>query len=193
MDYSLPGSSVHGILQARILEWVAIPFSRRSSWPRDWPQVSHIAGEFFTTWATRETILQLKTKQNKTKFCQKRTEKSTTWLMLLSDNQKVLEISKVGQRDNLIPISKMKEYSSENDRWIISIKVVQAEYAILLSHYNTLPSIRTWSWRERQAHLYLTAQMRKRRCKVLTVLTQGKTGCQASTRVRAPVASLPDQ
>ena len=36
--------------------------------------------------------------------------------MLLFDNKKVLEISKVGQRDNLIPISKMKEYSSENDR-----------------------------------------------------------------------------
>ena len=49
MDYSLPVSSVHGILQARILEWVAIPFSRRSSWPRDWKQVSCIAGRCFTT------------------------------------------------------------------------------------------------------------------------------------------------
>ena len=44
MDCSLPGSSVHGILQARILEWVAIPFSRGSSWPRDWTRVSCIAG-----------------------------------------------------------------------------------------------------------------------------------------------------
>ena len=44
MDYSLPGSSVHGILQARILEWVAIPFSRGSCQPRDQTQVSHIAG-----------------------------------------------------------------------------------------------------------------------------------------------------
>ena len=43
MDYSLPGSSVHGILQARILEWVAIPFLRGSSWPRDWTWVSWIA------------------------------------------------------------------------------------------------------------------------------------------------------
>jgi len=49
MDYT-----VHGILQARILEWVAIPFSRRSSQPRDQTQVSHIAGRFFTNWATRE-------------------------------------------------------------------------------------------------------------------------------------------
>ena len=43
---------VHGILQARILEWVAFPFSRGSSQPRDQTQVSHIAGEFFTSWAT---------------------------------------------------------------------------------------------------------------------------------------------
>ena len=45
---------VHGILQARILEWVAFPFSRGSSWPRDQTQVFHIAGGFFTSWATRE-------------------------------------------------------------------------------------------------------------------------------------------
>ena len=42
------------ILQAIILEWVAIPFSRESSWPRDWIYVSCIAGKFFTIWATRE-------------------------------------------------------------------------------------------------------------------------------------------
>ena len=45
---------VHGILQARILEWVAILFSRGSSQPRDLTQVSHIAGRFFTTEATKE-------------------------------------------------------------------------------------------------------------------------------------------
>ena len=45
---------LHGILQARILERVAIPFSRGSSWPRDQTQVSYIAGRFFTIWATRE-------------------------------------------------------------------------------------------------------------------------------------------
>ena len=48
MDYNLPGSSVHGILQARVLEWVAIPFSRGSSQPRDQTQVSRIAGGLFT-------------------------------------------------------------------------------------------------------------------------------------------------
>ena len=50
VDCSPLGSSVHGILQARILEWVAIPFSRGSSWPRDWTQVSHTGGKFFTIW-----------------------------------------------------------------------------------------------------------------------------------------------
>ena len=49
-----PGSSVHGILQARTLERVAFAFSRGFSWPRDWTQVSHMAGRFFTFWATRE-------------------------------------------------------------------------------------------------------------------------------------------
>ena len=55
-DCSLPGSSVLGVLQSRILEWIAIPFSRRSSWSRDWTQVSYIAGRFFTVWAIREEL-----------------------------------------------------------------------------------------------------------------------------------------
>ena len=54
MNCSLPGSSVHGIPQARILQWVAFPFSRGSSPPRDGTQVSLIVGGFFTSWATRE-------------------------------------------------------------------------------------------------------------------------------------------
>ena len=52
IDCTPPGSSVHGILQARIMEWVAIPFSRVSSQPRDWTQVSRIAGRILTLWAT---------------------------------------------------------------------------------------------------------------------------------------------
>ena len=59
MDCSLPGSSVHGISQARTLEWVAIPFSRGPSWSRDQTQVSCTAGGFFTLWATREAPLSL--------------------------------------------------------------------------------------------------------------------------------------
>ena len=53
-DCSLPGSSICGILQARILEWVAISFSRGSSQPRDRTRLSCIAGRRFTIWATRE-------------------------------------------------------------------------------------------------------------------------------------------
>ena len=54
MDYT-----VHGILQTRILEWVAIPFSRESSQPRDQTQVSYVAGRFFTSWAIRKACQNL--------------------------------------------------------------------------------------------------------------------------------------
>ena len=57
LDCSPPGSSVHGILQARISGWVAYPFSSGSSQPRDWTQVFCIAGGFFTSWATREALI----------------------------------------------------------------------------------------------------------------------------------------
>ena len=54
MDSNLPGSSFHRIFQARVLDWVAVSFSRRSSQPRNRTQVSHIVGRRFTIWATRE-------------------------------------------------------------------------------------------------------------------------------------------
>ena len=56
MDCSLPGASIHGIFQERVMEWVAISFSRVSSRPRDWTQVSNIAGRRFTVWATKEAL-----------------------------------------------------------------------------------------------------------------------------------------
>ena len=55
----LPGSSVPGILQARILNWVAVPFSRGSSQPMDQTQVFHITGRFFTIWATGDFLRHL--------------------------------------------------------------------------------------------------------------------------------------
>ena len=58
VDCSPPGSSIHGILQARILEWVAISFSRGSSRPRDRSQVSRIAGRRFNLWAIREASIK---------------------------------------------------------------------------------------------------------------------------------------
>ena len=60
VDCSLPGSSVHGIFQARVLEWVAISFSRGFSWTGDQTRVSRIAGRYFTIWATREVPTYLK-------------------------------------------------------------------------------------------------------------------------------------
>ena len=72
MDCSPPGSSVQGILQVRILEWVAIASSRGSSRPRDQTQVSCIAGRFFTVWVTREAPLK----------CQGQEEKATEVRML---------------------------------------------------------------------------------------------------------------
>ena len=57
MDCRPPSSSVHEILQAKILEWVAISFSRGSSWPRVQIQISYITGRFFTMWATRKAHL----------------------------------------------------------------------------------------------------------------------------------------
>ena len=60
MDYT-----VHGILQARILEWAALPFSRGSSWPRNWTQVSCIADGFFTNWAIREAHVSRRWLQKK--------------------------------------------------------------------------------------------------------------------------------
>ena len=56
MDCSPPGSSVQGVLQARILEWVVMPSSKGSSQPGNQTQIFHIAGGFFTVWATREAL-----------------------------------------------------------------------------------------------------------------------------------------
>ena len=60
LDCSSLGSSVYGILQARILEWIAIPVSRGFSWPRDWIQVSCTEGRIFIIWVTREYMRSLK-------------------------------------------------------------------------------------------------------------------------------------
>ena len=59
MDCNLPGSSVHGIFQAIVLEWIAISFSRGSSQPRDRTRVSRIVDRRFTVWATREVYMLL--------------------------------------------------------------------------------------------------------------------------------------
>ena len=68
MEYSLPGSSIHGIFQARVLEWGAISSSRGSSGARDRTWVSCIAGRCFTVWATWETLNSQK-KQHEIQGC----------------------------------------------------------------------------------------------------------------------------
>ena len=68
VDCSPPRSSVHGILQARILGWVAISFSRGSSQPRDRTQASHIAGRCFNLCATREALKYKNTVSQKTSY-----------------------------------------------------------------------------------------------------------------------------
>ena len=69
MDYSPPGCSVHGILQAGTLEGVAIPFCRGSSRPRDWAPVSCTARGFFTVWATRKPLSLIQFYSAAAEFC----------------------------------------------------------------------------------------------------------------------------
>ena len=87
MDCSLPGSSVHGIFQAIVLEWIAISFSRGSSPPRDRTRVSLIVDRCFTVWATREVscflVLYLNISQVHTKASGSRSwAQSTCYLVL---------------------------------------------------------------------------------------------------------------
>ena len=76
MDCSLPGSSVHGIFQAIVLEWVAISFSRGSSQPRDRTRVFHIVDRRFTIWATEDTCTLKSTSEL---FTRARTWKKPRW------------------------------------------------------------------------------------------------------------------
>ena len=71
--------SVCGILQARIPEWVAVPFSRGSSWPRDWTWVSHIAGSFFTIWVTKEAPPRVNGGQMRSIPCPPKAKTQNLW------------------------------------------------------------------------------------------------------------------
>ena len=80
-------SIVHGILQARILEWVAFPLSKGSSQPRDQTHVSRIAGGFSTSWATREArvplYLEIKTTKITQHFAQKKFLQMFSWHLVI--------------------------------------------------------------------------------------------------------------
>ena len=83
MDCSSPASSVHGVSQARILQWVAISFFRGSSWSRAWTQVSCIAGGSFTVWTTIWAIIHVSmwihVNINHDKCCEGRLWWSKSW------------------------------------------------------------------------------------------------------------------
>ena len=79
----LPGPSVHGILQVRILEWVSILFSRGSSQPRDWTWVSCMSGRFFTIWAIREVHLFHNTVQRRSERQRKDKVKFPVWIFIV--------------------------------------------------------------------------------------------------------------
>ena len=81
MDCSPPDSSVHGILQARLLKWVATSSSRGSSWSRDQTQVSSIANKFFSIWTTMEG--QRAITQERMKFPGQRRNDTQLWMCLL--------------------------------------------------------------------------------------------------------------
>ena len=90
MDYSLPRSSVHEILQATILEWVTICFSRGSSRPRNGTRVSCIAGRFFTIWATREAhnwLWRKKANSHVVSYLERRAGVSRSWEWFLINSK----------------------------------------------------------------------------------------------------------
>ena len=99
MDCSPPGSLVHGIFQAWILEWVEISFSRGSFWPRDQTQISHIVGRRFTIWATREA-------QNNTTAEMKDTLKGIKGRIIETE-----QISKL--EDRMVKITSMEQKKEE--------------------------------------------------------------------------------
>ena len=81
MDCSLPGFSVHGIFLARLLEWIAISFSRGSFQPRDWTWVSHNVDRLFTVWTTREVLKKKKSKKWKVKSLSRVRLFATPWII----------------------------------------------------------------------------------------------------------------
>ena len=100
MDYSPPGYSVHGIPQVRILEWVAVPFSRVSPRPRDWTQANCSAHRFLTIWAM--SVFNIKSLKKK--------KKSHKYITKLEINKGILLFDFVEMF--IILVTKLEEISS---------------------------------------------------------------------------------
>ena len=136
MDWSPPGSSVHGILQARILEWVAISFSRGSSWRRDRTWVSCIAGRFFTIWSIG--------KSRSKRHHQIRPFRLWIWLLVL----RLWPFNKISMIRKAV-----YDILSENKRLLISIISFYTDIYMYVCTHTYTCIISTHIWREVLLHI----------------------------------------
>ena len=126
MDCSLSGSSIHGIFQARILEWLAISFSRRSSRPRDRTQVFRIVGRRFTIWATREVFPPMcrYCLSDDHSECRQQEPKKSSCTGKKRDGNNRLHIYlffSYGTRSTWVPLMPMPIFQSGTLNWLINL------------------------------------------------------------------------
>ena len=167
MDSSLPGSSVHGIFQARILEWAAISFSRGSSEPRDRTQVSCIADRHFTVWVTREAPYTREKGKNIVRYMEKELlpwqpramGKQTFWVNRQHEgNREFLKCKLIDFKKRIT--DKLREWqlwqeSGLPEPWMVNNFLVypKAQGSLLLTWFyknnkkiHSLFSINRWAW-----------------------------------------------
>ena len=168
MDCSLPRSSVHGILQTRILEWVAMPFFRGSSQPRDPTQISHIVVGFFTIWATREAQNYLGIQKKKKRFpCSNVKDQRMNlflWILGVSVwNQKlltgVLPPPEKQSKDGDITQRRMElRESHSTGAGATEWKLTQVDYKLWTSNCGNLPGSSPGGSREFEAGMALARE-----------------------------------
>ena len=131
MDYSLLCSSVHGIFQARVLDWDAIFFSRGSSQPRGWTWVSHTVGRCFTIWATREVQyreMECKSRKSRNTWSNRQIWPWSTERSRAKANR-VLPRERTGNSKHLLPTTQEKTLHTDFTRcsilksdWLYSLR-----------------------------------------------------------------------
>ena len=164
MSYSLwpRGLQIHEIFQARILEWVAFPFSRASSQPRDRTQVSHIAGEFFTSWATGEAPRPSRTNTKKRcpfnprwLECKSRKSRntwsyrqvwpwSTKWSRAKAN--RVLSRKHASHSKHSFPTTQETTLQMDITRWSILKSDWLCSLQLKMEKFYTVSINKTWSW-----------------------------------------------